>query len=68
MIANTTNRIAAAIASRAADGEAGMTTAEYAVGTVAAAGCGGILVEVLTSESMIDRITSVIAKAFSKWF
>jgi hypothetical protein len=41
--------------------EAGMTTAEYAVGTVAACGLGGLLVKLLTSDTfamLLDRIFS----------
>jgi len=34
----------------------GMTTAEYAVGTVAAAGIGGILIKILTSEEMRNAL------------
>jgi hypothetical protein len=44
--------------------ERGMTTAEYAVGTVAACGFGGILYKLLTSESVQNLLGSVIEKAF----
>ncbi len=44
--------------------ERGMTTAEYAVGTVAACGFGGILYKLLTSEPIQDLLGSVIEKAF----
>ncbi len=44
--------------------EAGMTTAEYAVGTVAACGFGGVLYKVVTSPQILDIIKSVIGKAF----
>ena len=44
--------------------EAGMTTAEYAVGTVAACGFGGILYKVITSPQVLELITGVIARAF----
>lgn len=44
--------------------ERGMTTAEYAVGTVAACGFGGILYKLLTSESVQSLLGSVIEKAF----
>ena len=47
-----------------ADRDAGMTTAEYAVGTVAACGFGGILYKVVTSPEILGLITGVIAKAF----
>jgi hypothetical protein len=48
---------------RATD-DAGMTTAEYAVGTVAACGFGGILYKVITSGAVLELITGVISKAF----
>jgi len=44
--------------------ERGMTTAEYAVGTVAACGFGGILYKLLTSEPVQNLLSSVIDKAF----
>jgi patatin-like phospholipase/acyl hydrolase len=46
----------------------GMSTAEYAVGTVAAAGLGGILIKLLTSGDVRDLIWSVLSKAFSSIF
>jgi len=53
---------------RADDAEAGMSTAEYAVGTVAAAGFAGILYKLLTSEPVIDLLMKIITKAFSLSF
>ncbi|WP_116949495.1 DUF4244 domain-containing protein [Jiangella endophytica] len=44
--------------------ERGMTTAEYAVGTVAACGFGGILYKLLTSEPVQNLLSGVIEKAF----
>jgi hypothetical protein len=52
-----------AVRSRGAD--AGMATAEYAVGTVAACGFGGVLYKLLTSETVLKLLTSVIKRAFS---
>lgn len=43
--------------------DAGMATAEYAMGTVAAAGLGGILYKLLTSDFVMELIKSLIAKA-----
>jgi len=48
--------------------EAGMTTAEYAVGTCAAAGLGGILIKILTSSVFSDMIISVLKHAFGFLF
>ena len=45
--------------------EDGMSTAEYAVGTVAACGFGGILVKLLSSPDVQDVLWQVIQKAFS---
>ena len=44
--------------------QAGMTTAEYAVGTVAACGFGGVLYKVITSPTVLELLKSVITKAF----
>jgi len=44
--------------------EQGMTTAEYAVGTVAACGFGGILYKLLTSDTVIELLTNVVRHAF----
>jgi len=43
----------------------GMSTAEYAVGTVAACGFGGVLVKLLSSPDVQDVVWQVIQKAFS---
>jgi hypothetical protein len=44
-------------------GDLGMTTAEYAVGTVAACGFGGLLYKILTSDTVLQLVTSVITRA-----
>ena len=48
--------------------DTGLTTAEYAVGTVAVAGLGGVLLKLLTSDSVRDLLWSVISNAFSRFF
>ncbi len=48
--------------------ERGLSTAEYAVGTVAVAGLGGILIKLLTSEAVKELIFSVISRAFQAIF
>ncbi|WP_425308037.1 DUF4244 domain-containing protein [Ammonicoccus fulvus] len=40
--------------------ERGMTTAEYAVGTVAAVGFAGVLIKILTSEEVREIILQLI--------
>ena len=44
-------------------GDDGMTVAEYAVGTVAACGFGGVLYKILTSTPVISLVTNVITHA-----
>jgi Flp pilus assembly pilin Flp len=46
----------------------GMSTAEYAVGTVAAAGLGGVLIKLLTSTEVRDLIWTVLSNAFKSMF
>lgn len=50
------------------DPEAGMSTAEYAVGTVAACGFGGVLYKVISSPFVLELLKGVIGKAFSLSF
>lgn len=45
--------------------EAGMSTVEYAVGTVAAAAFGGILYSVVTGDSIVGALTNIIGRALS---
>ncbi|WP_018738504.1 DUF4244 domain-containing protein [Salinispora oceanensis] len=44
-------------------GDAGMNTAEYAVGTLAAVAFAGLLLKVLTSDSVQTALTAVIDRA-----
>ena len=62
-------RLAANVQARNANvadtgGDAGMTTAEYAVGTVAACGFSGVLYKVITSDAVLSLVKDVISKAF----
>jgi len=43
----------------------GMATAEYAVGTCAAAGFGTLLFKLLTSDGVANLLQSLISKALS---
>lgn len=45
--------------------EAGMTTAEYAVGTVAACAFAGVLFKVVTSHGVASLLTSLVRRALS---
>ena len=51
-----------------ARGDAGMSTAEYAVGTVAACGFGAVLYKVLTSGFVLHLVESVISHALHLGF
>jgi hypothetical protein len=48
--------------------DSGMTTAEYAVGTIAAAGLGGVLLKLLTSPEFQALIWKIIQSAFTFLF
>lgn len=43
--------------------ESGMTTAEYAVGTVAACGFAGLLFTILTSSQVQGMVTGIVERA-----
>ena len=43
--------------------DAGMSTAEYAVGTLAAVAFAGVLLKVVTSPSIQSALSAIIAKA-----
>jgi hypothetical protein len=66
---NALARLSASVQSRAAErDDAGMTTAEYAVGTVAACGFSGVLYKVITSPTVLTLMKDVIEKAFHLGF
>ncbi|MEU9994332.1 DUF4244 domain-containing protein [Streptomyces sp. NPDC050848] len=52
----------------AARRDAGMTTSEYAMGTIAAAGFATILYKIVTSGSVSGALESVIGKALDAPF
>lgn len=56
------------LAVRLSESEQGMSTAEYAVGTVAACGLGGVLIKLLTSDRVTDLLWRVISQAFDFLF
>jgi hypothetical protein len=53
---------------RAGGSTAGMSTAEYAVGTVAACGFGGVLYKVVTSPSVMGALNGLIHRALNVAF
>ena len=45
--------------------EDGMSTAEYAIGTIAAAAFGAILYTVITGDNIVGALTGIIGKALN---
>jgi len=45
--------------------EEGMSTVEYAIGTIAAAAFGAILYSVVTGHSVVAALTNIIGRALS---
>lgn len=45
--------------------ESGMSTVEYAIGTVAAAAFGAILYTVVTGDSIVSALTNIITRALN---
>jgi hypothetical protein len=60
------DRLIARAASRGSDG--GMTTAEYAVGTVAACSFGAVLYKIVTSSQVAAWLTGLIGRALQTAF
>ncbi len=44
-------------------GDDGMNTAEYAVGTIAAVAFAGLLLKVLTSDTVQNALTAIVQRA-----
>ncbi len=62
------NRVLTGVIARVRREDAGMTTVEYAVGTVAAAGFGGLLIKLLMSDEARNLIWGLITNALSALF
>jgi hypothetical protein len=45
--------------------ESGMSTVEYAIGTIAAAAFGAILYSVVTGDSIVTALTNIITRALN---
>jgi Protein of unknown function (DUF4244) len=56
-------RLAGAVA-----GEAGMSTAEYAIGTIAAAAFAAVLYKVVTGDMIVSALTDLVQRALSVKF
>lgn len=61
---NIIGKISARLMTVAAD-ESGMSTVEYAIGTVAAAAFGAILYTVVTGDSIVTALSNIIARALA---
>jgi hypothetical protein len=46
-------------------GDDGMSTVEYAIGTIAAAAFGAILYTVITGDSIVSALTNIITRALN---
>ena len=64
MLVNIFRIFAARMAVLAAD-ESGMSTVEYAIGTIAAAAFGAILYTVVTGDSIVSALTNIIGRALN---
>jgi hypothetical protein len=53
---------------RLVEDDAGMSTAEYAIGTIAAAAFGALLYTVVTGDSILSALTSIVQRALSVTF
>ena len=50
------------------DDDAGMSTAEYAIGTIAAAAFGALLYTVITGDSILGALTAIVQRALTSTF
>jgi Protein of unknown function (DUF4244) len=62
---NNMFRVLRARATMLAVDDAGMSTVEYAIGTIAAAAFAAILYTVVTGDSIITALTNIIARALN---
>ncbi|MFE9395197.1 DUF4244 domain-containing protein [Streptomyces flavidovirens] len=53
------------LVSRAAGGDAGMTTSEYAMGTIAACAFAAVLYKVVTSDMVSSALEAVVGRALN---
>jgi hypothetical protein len=64
LVINMFRVLLARIAVLATD-ESGMSTVEYAIGTIAAAAIGAILYTVVTGDSIVSALTNIIGRALN---
>jgi Protein of unknown function (DUF4244) len=58
-------RLVAARLARTVSGEVGMSTAEYAIGTIAAAAFAAVLYKVVTGGAVVGALTDLVQRALS---
>lgn len=64
MIENMIQQVRARLAVLVVD-DSGMSTVEYAIGTIAAAAFGAILYTVVTGDSIVSALTNIISRALN---
>jgi Protein of unknown function (DUF4244) len=64
MVGNKIRALRARLTLLAVDDE-GMSTVEYAIGTIAAAAFGAILYTVITGDSIVSALTNIINRALN---
>ena len=64
MLRNGIRALSARMAVLLAD-DTGMSTVEYAIGTIAAAAFGAILYTVVTGDSVVSALSNIIARALN---
>jgi hypothetical protein len=64
MVQNAIRALQARLMMVATD-ETGMSTVEYAIGTIAAAAFGALLYTVVTGDSIVNALSNIIARALN---
>jgi hypothetical protein len=64
MVSNVFRQLRARLTMLVVD-ESGMSTVEYAIGTIAAAAFGAILYTVVTGDSIVSALTNIITRALN---
>lgn len=62
------NRVITGVVARIRREDKGMTTVEYAVGTVAAAGFGGLLIKLLMSDEARNLLWGILTRVLTSIF
>lgn len=64
-VAQRLRRLIVARLNDAVRGEAGMSTVEYAIGTIAAAAFAAVLYKVVTGDSIVGALDALVQRALS---